>query len=156
MGNDLFGGLGGLMKGLSNLMPQDDPAVKMMNAHTQVSDLQKQEKDLYVQIGKMAVEKYGLESFGEIADKLKLIQSNLAVAQGELNAQKAEQEAKDKAAEAAAAALRCPSCGFTNPEGTKFCQECGAKMGASHCTSCGAELAPGTRFCGECGARQPE
>ena len=61
MGNDLFGGLGGLMKGLSNLMPQDDPAVKMMNAHTQVSDLQKQEKDLYVQIGKMAVEKYNAE-----------------------------------------------------------------------------------------------
>ena len=41
MGNELFGGLGGLMKGLSNLMPQDDPAVKMMNAHTQVGDLQK-------------------------------------------------------------------------------------------------------------------
>ncbi len=156
MGNELFGGLGGLMKGLSNLMPQDDPAVKMMNAHTQVGDLQKQEKDLYAEIGKMAIDKYGLESFGEIADRLKLVQSNLAMAQRDLDAQKAEKEAQDKAAQEAAAALRCPSCGHENPEGTKFCQECGAKMGANHCVSCGAELAPGSRFCGECGTRQPE
>ena len=57
------------------------------------------------------------------------------------------------------AACTCPSCGHENPEGVKFCQECGTKLGGSakkHCTSCGAELTPGTRFCGECGARQPE
>lgn len=167
MANDLFGGLGGslggLVKGLSSIMPQDDPAVKMMNAHTQVSDLQKQEKDLYAEIGRMAVERYGLDAFGETANKLRLVQSNLETANRELDARKAEQDAakaeadaRQRAEEEAAAALRCPSCGYSNPEGTKFCQECGTKMGASACVSCGAALAPGSRFCGECGARQPE
>lgn len=156
MRNDIFGGLGGLVKGLSTLVPQDDPTIKMMTAHTQVSDLKKQEKDLYAEIGKMAIAQYGLESFGEVADKLKLVQSNLNMATKELDAQKAEQEAKERAAEAVAEATKCPSCGYANPEGTKFCQECGAKLGSLKCVSCGADLPPGSRFCGECGSRQPE
>ncbi len=170
MANDLFGNLGnlggnlgGLVKGLSSFMPQDDPAAKMMNAQSQVSDLRKQEQELYAEIGKKAVAMYGLDAFGETADKLRLVQSNLQTATNELNAQKAQQEAakaeedaRRQAEEAAAAAFRCPSCGYDNPEGTKFCQECGAKIGASVCISCGASLQPGTRFCGECGARQPE
>ena len=156
MKSDIFGGLGGLVKGLSTLMPQDDPAVKMMTAHTQVNDLKKQEKDLLAEIGKMAIEKYGLESFGEVADKLRLVQSNLDMASRELNAQKEEQEAKEKAQAAATQALRCHSCGYDNPEGTKFCQECGTRLGVSRCVNCGAELPPGSKFCGECGSRQPE
>lgn len=171
MGNDLFGGLGGglggslggLVKGLSSIMPQDDPAVKMMNAQTEVSSLQKQEQDLYAEIGRKAVQMYGIDTFGDTANKLKLVQANLQTAQEALNATKAQQaaakaeeDARRQAEEAAAAALRCPSCGHTNPEGTKFCQECGAKIGASACVSCGAPLQAGSRFCGECGARQPE
>lgn len=159
MANDLFGNLGnlgGIVKGLSNFMPQDDPAVKMLNAQTQVSDLKKQEAELFAAIGRKAVEMYGLDAFGEYADKLRLVQSNLSAATSELDSQKAEHEAREKAAESAAAAARCPSCGFDNPDGVKFCQECGAKLGGSNCVSCGAALQPGTRFCGECGARQPE
>ncbi len=116
MANDLFGGLGGglggLMKGLSTLMPQDDPAVKMLNAQSEVSSL---------------------------------------------GALKSEQEAIEKAKQDAIAEVTCPSCGFQNPEGTRFCQECGSKVGAAakkFCVECGAQLAPGTRFCGECGAKQ--
>lgn len=163
MGNDLLGGLGsslgGLMKGLSGFMPQDDPAVKLMNAQTEVGDLKKQEEALYAEIGRQAVQAYGPDSFGDTANKLKLVQSNLHSAQAKLDATKSEQEAKAQAEKAEKAACTCPDCGHENPEGTKFCQECGAKLGASgnsHCTSCGAQLAPGTRFCGECGARQPE
>jgi len=166
MANDLFGGLGnlggnlgGLMKGLSSFMPQDDPAVKMMNAQTEVSSLEKQEKDLFEEIGRAAVEMYGLESFGEAADRMKLIQANKAAAQAKLDAMKAEQEEKTKAEKAVTAALTCPSCGHINEEGRKFCNECGTKLGAPEkkfCTSCGAQLAAGTRFCGECGARQEE
>lgn len=156
MANDLFGGLGGLMKGLSSIIPQDDPAVKMMTAQTEVSSLQKQEQDLYAEIGKMAVEMYGLDAFGGYADKLRLVQANLAEAKAVLENKKAEQEAKERAQKEAAAAVTCPSCGHVNADGTKFCQECGTKLGASKkfCVSCGAELAAGIRFCGECGARQ--
>ena len=158
MAKDLFGGLGGLMKGLSSIIPQDDPAFKMVTAQTEVSSLQKQEQDLYAEIGKKAVEIYGVEAFGNYADKLRLVQSNLAEARAILENEKAEQEAKEQAQKAATAAVTCPSCGYTNAEGTKFCQECGTKLGATKrfCVECGAELAAGIRFCGECGARQPE
>jgi class 3 adenylate cyclase/tetratricopeptide (TPR) repeat protein len=45
----------------------------------------------------------------------------------------------------------CPSCGFENREGRKFCAECGAPL-ALACAACGAANEPGERFCGECGA----
>ena len=46
--------------------------------------------------------------------------------------------------------MQCVSCGFENPEGIKFCEECGTKF-VSLCPSCGHELRPTAKFCGECG-----
>lgn len=163
MANDLFGGLGGalggLMGGLANsgLVPKDTPEGKLLAAQSELSGLQKQEAEILTEIGRQAYEQN--PGLWPQSDKLKLLQSNIASAQAKLNDIKAEQEAKEQAEKAAKAASTCPSCGTENPEGVKFCQECGTKLGAAakaHCTSCGAELAPGTRFCGECGARQPE
>ena len=114
MASDLFGSLGGLMKGLSSMMPQDDPAIKMMTAQTEVSSLKTQEKDLYAEIGKKAVELYGLDSFGALADKLRLVQANLSEAQAVLDSKKAEQESRERAAKEAAQAVTCPSCGHVN------------------------------------------
>ena len=160
MANDLFSSLGGLMKGLSSAgFASGDDESGLIGAQSDVADLKNQEEAMYLEIGRKAVEMYGLDAFGELADKLKLIQSNLKTAQAKLDAAKAEDEAKKKAEQEAKAACTCPSCGYENPDGTKFCQECGTKMGSSEktfCTSCGAELSPGTRFCGECGARQGE
>jgi TOMM system kinase/cyclase fusion protein len=55
--------------------------------------------------------------------------------------------------------MRCESCGFENSEGTKFCEECGAKF-RQVCPSCGHEVRPTAKFCGECGAvltgKEPE
>ncbi|MBR4058553.1 MAG: zinc ribbon domain-containing protein [Lachnospiraceae bacterium] len=149
-----LGGLGGLMKGLTSIMPQDEPATQYLRLQGEVSDLQKQEKDLYVQIGQMAVEQYGLESFGEIADKMRLTQANLAAAQQKLNAAKAEAEEKERLKKEALAGRTCSQCGHENPEGTKFCQECGSKLGVQNlCPACGAANAPGVKFCQECGSR---
>ena len=130
--------VGGLAN--SGLVPKDTPEGKLFAAQSELSGLQKQEADILAEIGRQA---YGQNPDAwPQSDKLKLIQSNIASVQAKLNA-----------------ACTCPSCGHENPEGVKFCQECGTKLGGSakkHCTSCGAELTPGTRFCGECGARQPE
>jgi len=50
--------------------------------------------------------------------------------------------------------IKCPACGYNNPEGTKFCNECGAKLEpAQNCPACGAALTPGLKFCGECGEK---
>jgi len=46
--------------------------------------------------------------------------------------------------------VRCPECGFENPEGFQFCGSCGASF-AQTCPSCGAEVPLGFRFCGSCG-----
>ena len=161
MANDLFGGLGnlsgalgGLVSGLakSGLAPADDPAVKMMGAQSELSDLQKQEAEILVEIGRQAFEQ-NPTAWPQV-DKLNLIRANISAAEAKLNALKTEQEAAQQAKDAEDAKGRCHSCGHGNPEGIKFCQECGAKLGATFCVSCGEELQPGIRFCGSCGAKQ--
>lgn len=48
----------------------------------------------------------------------------------------------------------CPNCGAENQQGTKFCSECGAKLGGKpKCPSCGVENEPGAKFCNDCGAK---
>ena len=47
--------------------------------------------------------------------------------------------------------MDCPHCHFENPQGMKFCGQCGERLGTA-CPSCGAQAFPGFRFCGECGA----
>src|SRR5262249_1833421 len=46
--------------------------------------------------------------------------------------------------------MHCPSCGFDNREGAKFCNACGAPL-ALRCASCGSENPSGAKFCSECG-----
>ncbi len=46
--------------------------------------------------------------------------------------------------------MRCPSCGFDNPEGMNFCGRCGTKL-TPCCPQCGFENPAGFAFCGKCG-----
>jgi hypothetical protein len=161
MPNDLFGNLGGLgdlLGGLAkNVIPKDTPEGKVMAAQAEMSDLQKQEEALLVEIGRLAYQQ-NPSAWPQDA-KLKLIQMNIASAKNSLNAAQQAREQAETAKNAVAAQGQCPGCGHKNPEGVKFCQECGTALkaaGPKHCSSCGAELAPGTRFCGECGAKQGE
>ena len=164
MANNLFGGLGnlggalgGLMGGLakSGLVPTDTPEGKLMAAQAELSDLQKQESEILLDIGRQAYQQ-NPSAWPQDA-KLKLIRENIAAAQATLNTAKQAQEQVEAAKAAEDAKGRCPSCGHKNAEGIKFCQECGSRLGApasGKCLSCGYDNPPGTRFCGGCGARQ--
>ena len=46
----------------------------------------------------------------------------------------------------------CAQCKTENPDGLKFCNECGAAF-ERPCGSCGFKNAPTAKFCGQCGAR---
>ena len=46
--------------------------------------------------------------------------------------------------------MQCPNCEFDNPEGMKFCGECGASLKKT-CPNCKFENPPQFKFCGECG-----
>src|SRR5215469_5000291 len=47
--------------------------------------------------------------------------------------------------------MRCSKCGAENPEGKKFCGECGGAL-ENWCPKCGGENPVGKQFCGDCGA----
>jgi hypothetical protein len=46
--------------------------------------------------------------------------------------------------------MQCVSCGGDNPDGMKFCGECGTPF-KTRCSHCGFENLPKFKFCGECG-----
>jgi uncharacterized membrane protein YvbJ len=47
--------------------------------------------------------------------------------------------------------MHCTSCGCENPDGAKFCIDCGAPL-KNRCPSCGYENLPRAKFCAECGS----
>jgi hypothetical protein len=162
MANDLFGGLGSLgglgdvLGGIAkSVVSKDTPEGKLLAANSEVGDLQKQESELLLEIGKAAYQQN--PSAWPQDSKLRLIRQNLDAAQTTLSEAKQAQEAAEATRAAEDAKGRCPQCGHKNPDGVKFCQDCGSPLASTapkHCSSCDAELPPGTRFCGECGAQQ--
>ncbi|MBI3760286.1 MAG: AAA family ATPase, partial [Chloroflexi bacterium] len=46
--------------------------------------------------------------------------------------------------------MKCPNCQTTNPDGAKFCLNCGNALSLA-CPSCGTPYAPGAKFCHNCG-----
>jgi len=51
--------------------------------------------------------------------------------------------------------MKCPKCQFENPEGKKFCGECGARLEVL-CPHCRSLNPPDFKFCGECGHKLEE
>ena len=48
--------------------------------------------------------------------------------------------------------MQCPKCEFENPEGAKFCVECGNKIEII-CPKCSSVNSPSFKFCSECGQK---
>ena len=46
--------------------------------------------------------------------------------------------------------MKCSKCQSENPEGIKFCGECGGKL-EIQCAKCNSSNPPHFKFCGECG-----
>src|SRR2546423_2853928 len=46
--------------------------------------------------------------------------------------------------------MHCPNCGQDNPDGMKFCGECGTSF-KRRCLQCAFENPPQFKFCGDCG-----
>lgn len=63
----------------------------------------------------------------DLCEGIKTSQAVIASLQEEINALKGEKPAE--AAPAAIAEPLCPNCGTPNAPGTKFCKECGTKLG---------------------------
>ena len=47
--------------------------------------------------------------------------------------------------------MKCPRCQAENDAGSRFCEDCGARLEAA-CPSCGTPVTPGKKFCRSCGA----
>lgn len=57
------------------------------------------------------------------------------------------------AAERAASAARCPSCGYPTTPDDVFCRGCGTPRTPAACPRCGTPRTPTDTFCGRCGER---
>jgi len=49
--------------------------------------------------------------------------------------------------------LKCSNCGNDIPANSKFCPNCGTKVGENKCSNCGNILLPNTKFCPNCGTK---
>ncbi|MBQ7342360.1 MAG: zinc ribbon domain-containing protein [Alistipes sp.] len=48
--------------------------------------------------------------------------------------------------------MKCSNCNFENPDGAKFCQECGRELKTTvTCPKCHAEYEQSAKFCQQCG-----
>ncbi len=159
----------GLVRGLANLAPQDDPDVKIFNAQNELKDITEKEEKIYAALGRKVFAENGREAYPDTALQLEALAASKAEIEARVAQMKAEKEAREKAEaeaeaarEAAEADRTCPNCGTVNAEGCKFCCDCGTKLPEKvearkrFCTECGAEIADGMKFCSGCGTRQPE
>lgn len=76
------------------------------------------------------------------------------VGMGAAMAQMMAQSMQPGAQAAAAATMTCPSCSAQIPAGSKFCPQCGGKIGGEMiCPNCKADVPDGSQFCPNCGTK---
>ena len=152
---------------VKNISDQTSEAFENSKLHSKVNSEKNLASEELRKIGQFYYDKFAEsgdaeEELMEIFLAAKAHLDAAAEAQAEIDRIKAENEAAAEAAKAAAApqGITC-SCGAINPEGTKFCRECGTKLEppappapeGNICPSCGNVNPEGTKFCCECGTK---
>ena len=154
--NDFIENLGNTVGNISNpgTAPAETPEGKIMAAQVELDELQKQESALLLIIGREAYDQ-NPEAWPQDT-QIKRIRADIEAAQTAYNTAKQEQEWAEAAKAQEEERMRCARCGGKNPEGNKFCQECGIPLAPAakrFCTSCSTELTPDALFCNGCGTK---
>lgn len=137
--------------------------IEVTKLNSQISDAEKRIVDQKKAIGEYCWTQYiaNVQLDPEVAKMCAAIKEDealIAKTHAEIRSIKADKAAAPVVVEAGL--LRCQDCGTPNPEGTKFCQNCGvelelpapaAPVEVATCPACGTQNPVGTRFCQECG-----
>ncbi len=161
--SDFLSGLRGLIKGMQPLMGEEAKKDESMNAFllkSEVSDLQGKQNEVLARIGRDVYESHRqsgrYSEFAALCAQAEALQTQIDAKQAEAEQAARAAEQKQQAEQQALLERTCSSCGAENEPGTKFCRECGTKLGApaaAFCPECGAKCEPGRKFCGECGTQ---
>ncbi len=156
MANNFMNSINGFMNDVKGFIKNDPYDSDIRQIESELAGLKAQEREIFTEIGRLAVEKYGRDQFGEHSDNLQITQDNITAAEAKLQAAIAAKAEAERAAAEAAQTPVCPSCGYRNAPNAAFCTECGAGLAAPakiFCVECGTEANPGARFCGKCGSK---
>lgn len=123
----------------------------------EIAALEKQRLGMFAEVGEMALPALrDKPEFTELAAKIDKIAEKLGglrQRESELLEEKARREKEEKERQLA---LTCFACKRVNPEGARFCEQCGGKLGEpprEYCKACSTLNSPNMKFCGECGAK---
>ncbi|MBP7327101.1 MULTISPECIES: double zinc ribbon domain-containing protein [Burkholderiales] len=50
-----------------------------------------------------------------------------------------------------ASGIPCPQCKTINPQGSRFCGQCGTSLVPASCKKCSSVIPIGAKFCAQCG-----
>jgi len=116
----------------------------------EITELELAEQGLLAELGKKVLPELPEDSaHASLAAEIKKLGNKMAK-------MRKEQASLDAEYKQQLVALTCYSCKTLNPSGSRFCEECGGKLGEpprEYCKACNTMNSPNLKFCGECGVK---
>lgn len=142
-----------------NIGDKTNDVIETTKLNTKINSEKSAISELMRQIGELYYEKYttGEQALPEIAELCASIDAhNQAISAAQSEIEKLKSESIPSVIPNVTSSINCPTCNTVNAPGTKFCQQCGAKLEQTLvkvCPNCGAQVNNGVRFCNECGTK---